>query len=100
MAALINPVGADANRETVTLLNTAPYEIDLAGWALCDRKKHAQRLDGHLAPGETRRITLHDPVQLGNKGGLITLCDRDGLRVHGVAYTRLQAEPEGWTVVF
>lgn len=100
VAALINPIGSDTNRETVTLINTSPYPIDLTDWSLCDRKKHPHPLQGILPPGETRRITLHEPVQLGNKGGLITLLDYQGIRVHGVAYTRVQAEVEGWTVVF
>jgi len=39
-------------------------------------------------------------VQLGNKGGEITLLDATGLKVHGVAYTAAQAARSGWTVVF
>jgi hypothetical protein len=39
-------------------------------------------------------------VQLGNKGGTITLLDNKGLKVDGVAYTEEQAKKEGWTLVF
>ena len=41
-----------------------------------------------------------DGFQLGNKGGAITLMDARGFKVHGVAYTREQADREGWTIVF
>jgi hypothetical protein len=34
-------------------------------------------------------------VALGNRGGLISLLDPDGLKVDGVAYTKAQAEREG-----
>jgi hypothetical protein len=39
-------------------------------------------------------------VQLGNKGGIITLLDDQGLKVDGVSYTEQQAQLEGWTLVF
>jgi hypothetical protein len=39
-------------------------------------------------------------VQLGNKGGIITLINQEGLKVHGVSYTKEQVQREGWTVVF
>ena len=42
---------------------------------------------------------MRAPVVLGNKGGLITLLDAQGLKVDGVAYTAAEA-PEGWTTVF
>jgi hypothetical protein len=44
-------------------------------------------------------IALPPTVQLGNKGGLITLLDNKGLKVDGVSYTEEQAK-EGWTIVF
>jgi hypothetical protein len=37
---------------------------------------------------------------LGNRGGLISLLDLDGLKVDGVAYTKAQAEREGWSLIF
>ena len=48
-----------------------------------------------LPAGDTTRIDLQPPVQLGNKGGLITLVNTDGLKVDGVAYTQDQADREG-----
>jgi hypothetical protein len=34
IAALVNPAGADAGRETVTLLNLTPGPVDLSGWSI------------------------------------------------------------------
>ncbi len=39
-------------------------------------------------------------MQLGNKGGALTLLDPAGLKVDGIAYTADDAREEGWTVVF
>ena len=44
-------------------------------------------------------ITLPSSVQLGNKGGLITLLHKQGVKVDGVSYTEADAKKEGWTVV-
>lgn len=35
-----------------------------------------------------------------NKGGIITLLNQNGLKVHGVSYSRAQANQPGWTIVF
>jgi hypothetical protein len=55
---------------------------------------------GTLQAGESVRVPVAAPVQLGNRGGLITLLDPSGLKVDGVAYTRAQADAEGWSIVF
>jgi uncharacterized protein YukJ len=100
IAALVNPIGPAPERETVTLLNTTPAPVGLGGWQLADQQKRKQPLTGTLAAGEVRRIAVAAPVQLGNKGGIITLLDDRGLKVHGVSYTKADADREGWTVVF
>jgi hypothetical protein len=101
VAALVNPAGPAPEAETVTLVNASPQAIDLAGWSILDREKRRLVLDaGSLAAGDTIRIPLSPPVALGNRGGLITLLDLDGLKVDGVAYTKAQAEREGWSLVF
>jgi uncharacterized protein YukJ len=100
VAALVNPIGPAPERETVTLLNATPQAIDLAGWQIADQQKHKQTLDGSIGAGEARQIVLEPPVVLGNKGGIITLLDDRGLKVHGVSYTKAVADREGWTVVF
>ena len=45
-------------------------------------------------------VPVRPPVQLGNKGGIITLLDDRGLKVDGVSYTKQEAQLEGWTLVF
>jgi len=100
VGALVNPIGPAPEAETVTILNASPDPIDLAGWAILDKLKHKQLLSGTLAPGATQIIALLPTVQLGNKGGIITLLNNQGLKVDGVAYTGPQAQREGWTIVF
>jgi uncharacterized protein YukJ len=86
--------------EFVTLINTTPGDVDLAGWKLLDRDKHAMALSGSIAGGDTLRIQLTAPAVLPNKGGAITLVGADGLKVDGVAYTGAQAKDPGKTIVF
>jgi uncharacterized protein YukJ len=101
VGALVNPVGPAPEKESVTLLNASDQDIDLGGWAVLDALKQRMTLRPQvLAAGETTRILLEEPVQLGNGGGLVTLVDPDGLKVDGVAYTGEQAAQEGWTLVF
>jgi uncharacterized protein YukJ len=101
VAALVNPVGPAPEAETVTILNASPAPIDLGGWRLADRmKRTCPAPDVHLLPGATLTVQLTPDVQLGNRGGAITLLDADGLKVDGVAYTSDAIPDEGWTVVF
>jgi uncharacterized protein YukJ len=101
VGALVNPTGPAPEKESVTLLNASNQDVDLGGWAVLDRLKQRMPLGSQvLLAGETARVALEEPVQLGNGGGLVTLVDPDGLKVDGVAYTGEQAADEGWTVVF
>jgi uncharacterized protein YukJ len=100
VGALVNPIGPAPEPETVTLLNASPGPIELAGWTLADRSKNKQSLSGMIAAGATLTAPVQPPVQLGNKGGIITLLDDQGLKVDGVSYTEQQAQLEGWTLVF
>jgi hypothetical protein len=100
VGALVNPIGPGPERETVTLLNASPDPIDLAGWEIADRVKRKHPLAGELAAGATTVVVLPPSVQLGNKGGIITLLNNQGLKVDGVSYTQAQASEEGWTIVF
>ncbi len=101
VAAMVNPLGPAPEAETVTLLNTTPEPVDLTGWSILDREKRPMVLDAGTVPaGDTIRIPVAPPVQLGNRGGLITLLDPDGLKVDGVAYSKGQADAEGWSIVF
>lgn len=99
VAALINDVHSP-EQETVTLLNTADIALPLDSWAILDRNKNRFPLSGRIGAGETRLIKLAAPVVLSNQGGLITLVNADGIKVHGVSYTREQARQPGRTVPF
>jgi hypothetical protein len=45
-------------------------------------------------------VPVQPPVQLGNKGGIITLLDDRDLKVDWVSYTEQEAQREGWRLVF
>ena len=100
VAALVNPTQSP-EVEVVTLLNTAPHDIKLDGWALLDTQKKRLPLSGVVSAGATRVVRVQQPLgALSNKGGIITLVDEQGLKVHGVSYTKEQARNPGWTLVF
>ena len=102
VAALVNPAGDDAGRETVTLLNARPDPVDLAGWSIANGAGASFALTGPVvASGDTARIAVSDPmVPLSNQGGTINLLDPDGMKVDGVSYTKAQVSAQGWTVSF
>ncbi len=102
IAAKVNPDGGDAGRETVVLINTTPETIDLNGWCIADKNKKKEILSASMMkPGETSTITLTgNGAQLSNKGGIVSLLDKQGIKIDGVAYTRVQAKKQGWTIVF
>lgn len=102
IAALVNPPGEDPSKESVTLINTSPEKIDLTGWALADSLKNKRIIQGiTLEPGDSVKVPLTGKdIQLGNKGGIITLLDKDGIKIDGVSYSKDQAAKEGWTIVF
>jgi uncharacterized protein YukJ len=99
VGALVNPIGPAPEHETVTILNASPSAINLQDWQIADKMKNKHKLSGTLNSGSTLVIALPPSVQLGNKGGMITLLDNKGLKVDGVSYTEQEAQ-EGWTVVF
>jgi uncharacterized protein YukJ len=100
VGALANPVGPAPEPETVTLLNASPGPVELAGWTITDRLKNKQSLTGTIEAGATLTVPVQPQVQLGNKGGTITLLDDRDLKVDGVSYTEEEAQREGWTLVF
>lgn len=101
IAAMVNPIGSDRGRESVTILNTSSTPLDLSGWSLMDERERRQTLSGSVAPSEAITVTLSGgDLRLNNKGGTITLLDGRDLKVDGVAYTAAQAEVEGRPVVF
>ena len=100
VGALVNPIGPAPEPETITLLNASPGQVELTGWKIADRLKNEQSLTGTIAAGVPLTVPVRPPVQLGNKGGTITLLDGRGLKVDGVSYTEQQARLEGWTLIF
>ena len=86
--------------ETVTLLNTADVPVDLEGWMIADKQKNKMTLSGSIGPGATLVVSMVPPVALSNRGGIITLRNGRGIKVHGVAYTRSQASQPGRTIPF
>jgi uncharacterized protein YukJ len=99
VAALVNS-SKSPEQEMVTLINTAPHDVSLEGWALLDTQKARLPLKGTLRAGATTTVSLSRPLALSNKGGVISVVDGRGLKVHGVAYTKEQARQPGWTLVF
>jgi uncharacterized protein YukJ len=102
IAATVNPAGHDQGLERVLLLNTLATAVKLDGWNLADKNKRKHPLDGiTLEAGAVTALTLPGTtIQLSNKGGIITLLNSDGLKVHGVTYTKKEVSEQGRTIVF
>jgi uncharacterized protein YukJ len=102
IAATVNPAGHDPGMERVLLLNTLATAVNLDGWALADKNKRRHPLDGiALEPGAVTALKLPGTtIQLSNAGGIITLLNSDGLKVHGVQYTKQEVSEQGRTIVF
>src|SRR5215510_5807958 len=100
VAAMVNPVGPAPEEETVTLLNTTPQPVNLTGWSLADEQKNKMPLSGAMPQGATLQVAVKPPMQLSNAGGIITLLNDRGIKIHGVSYTAAQAHREGVTIVF
>jgi uncharacterized protein YukJ len=100
VAAMVNPVGPAPEEETVTLLNTTPQPVNLTGWSLADKQKNKMPLSGAIPQGATLQVAVKPPMQLSNSGGIITLLNDRGIKIHGVSYTAAQAHREGVTIVF
>ncbi len=102
-AARVNPKGPDRSvedePETVYLNNRTASVIKLDGWAIVNRQRQVQKVNGALQPLEERGFPVPD-CPLSNKGGTITLLDKSGLKVDGVSYTAEQAEHEGILLMF
>jgi uncharacterized protein YukJ len=100
IAALVNPQGNDQGSETVTLLNLSDQAVDLKGWAIANKVKQKYALSGKIDAGAAFVVKMPVNVPLSNDGGLITLLNAKDLKVHGVQYTKQQADKQGWTLVF
>jgi len=99
IALLVNPLNGQPH-ESVTLLNVSPSPVDLSGWRLTGGGKGKWPLQGKLGSGEVREIPLGSAFPLSEKGDIVTLVDRDGIKIHGVYYTAKQAARRGWRIAF
>jgi hypothetical protein len=99
IAALVNDT-ASPEVETVTILNTGATPVELTGWRLADKQKNKMPLSGTLERGGVSTVRVELPMQLSNQGGIISILNDEGLKVHGVSYTKQQARMPGWTIVF
>lgn len=99
IAAMVNSK-LSPEKEWVYLLNASDRVISLSGWQLADKQKAKMPLDGALEPSAVLRVDVQAPMVLSNQGGIITLLNEKGLKVHGVSYTKRQANQPGWTIIF
>jgi Lamin Tail Domain len=99
VAALPNPAGTDAGHESVTLVNTTPGPVDLAGWVLADAAGGRQVLSGVLESGGDVRVALGSTVPLGNRGDTLTLFDPQSQQIDQVTYQRSEVRA-GRTICF
>ncbi|MFT3781109.1 MAG: lamin tail domain-containing protein [Nibricoccus sp.] len=100
VAALVNPLGADAGKERVTLLNRSPEPISLNGWKLADKSNRRLPLTGTLAGGGIQQIALTTKLPLANTGDTISILDPSDQLVDQVSYTGQDAKREGWSLIF
>lgn len=102
LAALVNPMGHDPGKESVVLMNVSSNEVDLNDWSLRDKNKRKHLLSNlRLKAGQVVTLPLSgEDIQLSNKGGIITLLNPEGVKIHGVSYTKEQVKKQGWMIVF
>lgn len=103
--ALVNPPGPDNQPgtapETVTLLNRTGQNVDLSRWRILNQAGNAQNLPSGLRVAAKGTVTVKVPrAPLSNQGGTITLLNAQGLKVHGVSYTKAQAQAGNGIVSF
>lgn len=87
-------------KDSLILLNPSPQPVDLTGWAIGDRLQNRQFLSGILPAGEPATYPLVPPLQLWAQGGIFSLLNPHGIKIHGVAYSAKQTRRSGWTLVF
>jgi uncharacterized protein YukJ len=101
VGAVVRPAQTTAGLENVTLLNATDQVISLNEWAIANKAKRKFPLKGEISPGQFLTISIPEGERdfFRNKGDIITLLNADGLKVHGVSYTKQQVKA-GWTITF
>ncbi len=102
IAALVNSENIGGREtETVILMNLSDESIDLTNWAIADKRKRKEKLEGSIEAHAVKSIKLSgDNAILSNKGGIISLLDANDIKIHGVSYSKTQAKKEGWLIRF
>lgn len=86
---LPNPVGDDAQNESVSVINTGVGSVSLNGWQLRDASANIWTLSGAVAPNQ--RLTFRragQPMSLNNDGDVIELVNSAGVVVDSGQYGR------------
>jgi hypothetical protein len=99
IAAVVDPTTQDADRKTVTLLNTTANSIGLESFTLRDRVGRALGLRGDLGPGEARRFRLGHLLLGTDRGFGLSLLNGDKLVDH-VAFSPREGRQPGASLVF
>lgn len=102
VAAMVNPKGDDVGKEFVYLINTTDSDVDLDNWAIADKLKKKEIIQNTvIKKADMLRVALSGhTAQLSNEGGIITLLNKDGLKIDGVSYTKKDAGKQGDLVTF
>ncbi|NIJ54538.1 DUF2278 family protein [Dyadobacter arcticus] len=103
VGALVNPKGNEEGKEKVILMNTTDEPISLDGWQLLDRLRNPFIIN-NATIGAAGTLEVIIPaasnLALGNKGGTISLLNKQGIKTSGVQYTKQQAQNEGRVIHF
>jgi uncharacterized protein YukJ len=101
-AAMVNPKADDRGKEFVYLVNTTDTDIDLTGWIIADKLKKKEVIGTIVleASGVIRVNLSGQNAQLSDNGGIITLLNKDGIKVDGVSYTKDEAANKGKLTTF
>ncbi len=100
VAAIVNPKGVDAHRESVSLLNVRDHEVHLSGWSIIDSFGRSQILTNEIIKAGAFLTLPVKAIRLSNRGGTISLLNAEGQEVDKVAYSLKDGQKEGWTVKF
>lgn len=101
-SAVVNPLGDEAGKETVTLLNTAPDAVNLDNWQIvAPNGWKVTFADVTIPGGDSRRFRMiSSEPQFRNKGGTITLLEADATVHYRVSYSEEQGSRQGMSIVF
>jgi uncharacterized protein YukJ len=81
-------VNGKKHKSGVTLLNRSARAVDISGWYLTFGKKHRQDFkDCRLESGAFLEVPVGDKAAFRQEGGVISLFDAQGVKIHGVSYT-------------